>query len=119
MPVTQSASALQERAFSAALSEARAGLALTPDAAALKHAKANPTGGLGGELAGRLNSLSDKLRSEQHQISNVIERATATGDSNLILKASMMMADHQFKLTMVMRSVSKAATSTDQLTRLQ
>jgi hypothetical protein len=114
-----SPAAVQERAFGAALQEARDKLALAPDAAALAHAKANPATGLGGEVAGRLNSLSDKLKSQQQEISRIVERATATGDMNLMLKASMMMADHQVKLSMTMRSVSKAATSIDQLTRLQ
>jgi Type III secretion basal body protein I, YscI, HrpB, PscI len=113
-----SPSAAASRDFEKAMEVARA-QAVGPDQATVAHARAHPETGLGGQVVSKVQSLSEKLRSEQKHISNLVEQATATGDQSLITKAQLALADHQSRVQIITRVTSKAASSMDQLTRLQ
>lgn len=113
-----SASASAERDFARAMEAARANQP-TPDQAVVAHARAHPEKGLGGQVVAKVQGISEQLRAEQKHITNLVERATTTGDESLMLKAQIALADHQSRVQIVTRVTSKAASSMDQLTRLQ
>lgn len=114
--VTPAAS--QAREFAQAMEVAR-GKQSSPDQAAVAHARAHPDSGLGGQVVSKVQSLSESLRAEQKKISNMVEQATQSGDSHLIVKAQLALGDHQSRVQIITRVTSKAASSMDQLTRLQ
>ncbi len=117
--VRLSPSAEQARAFDAALEHSR--LTLTGDAPQklVSSSASNPETGLGGKVMAGLSDLSERLRADQRHISSLIEKATVGGDMAMMIKASMAVGDYQSRVQLTARAVSKAATSLDQLTRLQ
>ena len=118
--ITQvSPSEQQSREFARAFEVVRSGLQPTPDQAAVAHSRMNPEKGLGGQVVSKVQAISEQLRSEQKHISNMVERATVSGDESLMLKAQLALSDHQSRVQIITRVTSKAASSMDQLTRLQ
>jgi hypothetical protein len=117
--VKPSASAEQARAFDAALDQSRVAM---QGVASPKTARADLAAvdtGLGGKVMAGLNGLSERMRADQRHISSLIEKATVGGDMTMMIKASMAVGDYQNRVQLTARAVSKAATSLDQLTRLQ
>lgn len=113
-----SPSAVQANEFARALEVARTH-AVTPDRAAVAHAQAHPESGLGGQVVSKVQAISEQLRAEQKHITNLVERATMSGDDSMMMKAQLALADHQSRVQIITRVTSKAASSMDQLTRLQ
>lgn len=104
-------------------------------AALARHAHASNTGGpadagsaavsgagrmaLGEQMLGRATTLAEEMQGDQQYVSKLLETATRTGDSMHLMKAMMAMNDYQTRVQFVSKVVSKAASSIDQLTKLQ
>lgn len=74
---------------------------------------------LGERILGSASTLADEIQRDQQYVSKMLETATRTGDSMHLMKAMMAMHDYQTRVQFVSKVVSKAATSVDQLTKLQ
>jgi len=74
---------------------------------------------LSDKIAQRATNLSADLNKDHQHVSKMLERATQTGDQNMLLKAMLALNDYQVRVQFVSKTISKAANSFDQLTRLQ
>ncbi|MFC3469365.1 EscI/YscI/HrpB family type III secretion system inner rod protein [Massilia oculi] len=74
---------------------------------------------LGEQIMGRASTLAEEIQGDQQYVSKLLETATRSGDSMHLMKAMMAMHDYQTRVQFVSKVVSKAATSVDQLTKLQ
>jgi hypothetical protein len=74
---------------------------------------------LGKKLMGRAHDLASNLMQDQQHVSKMLEQASRTGDSMQLMKAMMALNDYQVRVQTVSKTVSKAASSIDQLTKLQ
>lgn len=74
---------------------------------------------LGEQMLGRATTLAEEMQGDQQYVSKLLETATRTGDSMHLMKAMMAMNDYQTRVQFVSKVVSKAASSIDQLTKLQ
>jgi len=80
---------------------------------------ANGKGSLGDKILARANTLAGEVKTDQAYVSRLLEQATRTGDSMQMMKAMMALSDYQTRVQFVAKTVSKATSSVDQLTRLQ
>jgi hypothetical protein len=85
-------------------------------AAAGKPASANS---LGNVIAGRTTDLASEVKKDQQYVSKLLETATRSGDKIHLMRAMMALSDYQLRVQMISKTVSKAATSIDSLTKLQ
>jgi hypothetical protein len=74
---------------------------------------------IGARLVNGLSDMAGRLKADHKVISSLIEKATVGGDDALMMKAMMALGDYQQRVQIVSKTVSKAASSLDQLTRLQ
>jgi hypothetical protein len=74
---------------------------------------------LGTAIAGRATTLASQLKQDQLYVSKLLETATRSGDSMQLMKAMMALNDYQLRVQTVSKTVSKAASSVDTLTKLQ
>lgn len=74
---------------------------------------------LGDKILARANTLAGEVKADQAYVSRLLEQATRTGDSMQMMKAMMALSDYQTRVQFVAKTVSKATSSVDQLTRLQ
>ncbi len=74
---------------------------------------------LGERIINRATNLSSELKQDQQYISKTLEQATRAGDSMQLMKAMMALSDYQMRIQVVSKSISKAVSSVDQLTKLQ
>jgi len=74
---------------------------------------------LGTAIAGRANNLASEVQKDQLYVSKLLEQATRTGDSLQLMKAMMALNDYQLRVQTISKTVSKAASSVDSLTKLQ
>jgi hypothetical protein len=74
---------------------------------------------LGDRIINRATNLSSELKQDQQYISKTLEQATRAGDSMQLMKAMMALSDYQMRIQVVSKSISKAVSSVDQLTKLQ
>ncbi|GGZ01590.1 hypothetical protein GCM10007388_39130 [Pseudoduganella plicata] len=74
---------------------------------------------LGQAIAGRAASLAGEIKRDQQNVSRLLEKATATGDSMNLMRAMLALNDYQLRVQTVSKVVSKASTSVDSLTKLQ
>jgi len=74
---------------------------------------------LGTVIAGRATNLASQLKLDQLYVSKLLESATRSGDSMQLMKAMMALSDYQLRVQTVSKTVSKAASSVDTLTKLQ
>jgi hypothetical protein len=109
--------------------------AASPDAqrfaqalAAYKEQKANPAAvapsgieskSIGSRMIAGLSDIAVNLKADHKAVSSMIEKATLGGDDAMMMKAMLALADYQQRVQIVSKTVSKAASSLDQLTRLQ
>ena len=77
-----------------------------------------PTG-IGQRLLNGLSGMSDRLKADHKYVSSLIEKATVGGDDAMLMRALVALGDYQQRVQVVTKTVSKAASSLDQLTRLQ
>lgn len=75
--------------------------------------------GLGEHILGRASTLAEEMQGDQQYVSRLLETATRSGEPLHLMKAVAAMNDYQTRVQFVSKVVSKAATSIDQLTKLQ
>lgn len=80
---------------------------------------ANGTGSLSEKLAARTTGLASEVQKDQQYVSKLLEQATRTGDSMHLMKAMMAMSDYQIRVQTISKTVSKATSAIEQLTKLQ
>lgn len=86
------------------------------------HAKTGPAGNpdsLGHKIAERTTHLATEVKKDQQYVSKLLEQATRTGDELHMMRAMMALSDFQLRVQTISKTVSKAATSIDSLTKLQ
>jgi hypothetical protein len=74
---------------------------------------------LGNVIAGRTTDLASEVKKDQQYVSKLLETATRSGDKIHLMRAMMALSDFQLRVQMISKTVSKAATSIDSLTKLQ
>lgn len=74
---------------------------------------------LGKAIVERTANLSSEIKKDQQYVSKLLEQATRTGDELHLMRAMMALSDFQLRTQMISKTVSKAATSIDSLTKLQ
>lgn len=74
---------------------------------------------LGDKIMGRAGELAGDLKADQAHVSQMLDQATRVGDSASLMKAILALSDYQMRVQFVSKTVSKATSSLDQLTRLQ
>ena len=77
------------------------------------------THSLGSALAQRTTSLASEVKKDQLYVSKMLEQASRTGDSTQLMKAMLALNDYQLRVQAISKTVSKASTSVDSLTKLQ
>lgn len=74
---------------------------------------------IGNKLMGHAHDMASNMMQDQQHVSKMLEQASRTGDSMQLMKAMMALNDYQIRVQTVSKAVSKAASSIDQLTKLQ
>ncbi len=74
---------------------------------------------IGSRMVAGLSDIAGHLKADHKAVSSMIEKATLAGDDAMMMKAMLALADYQQRVQIVSKTVSKAASSLDQLTRLQ
>lgn len=74
---------------------------------------------LGHVIAGRTSALATEVKKDQQYVSKLLETATRSGDKIHLMRAMMALSDFQMRVQTISKTVSKAATSIDSLTKLQ
>jgi hypothetical protein len=80
---------------------------------------ADTSNSLGNMLAGRVTGLASEFQKDQQYVSKLLEQATRTGDSVHLMRAMLALNDYNTRVQVMSRTVAKAASSVDQLTKLQ
>ncbi|NDP59079.1 MAG: type III secretion protein [Oxalobacteraceae bacterium] len=101
------------QAFAQAMQRHTAAPGLTP-----VDAGSNTTS-MSGRLADRATELASEVQKDQQYVSKMLEHATQTGDQMVMMKAMLALNDYQTRVQFVSKTISKASTSVDQLTRMQ
>ncbi|MDY7574028.1 EscI/YscI/HrpB family type III secretion system inner rod protein [Actimicrobium sp. CCI2.3] len=71
------------------------------------------------QLVNRATELASEVQKDQQYVSQMLERASQTGDQSLMLKAMLALNDYQTRVQFISKTITKASTSVDQLTRMQ
>lgn len=79
----------------------------------------NSEGSLSDKIMARASDLASGVKKDQQHVSTMLEQATRTGDSMQLMKAMMALQEYQMKVQFISKTVSKATSSLDQLTKLQ
>jgi len=74
---------------------------------------------LGDRIITRATDLASSLKHDQQYVSKMLEQATRSADSMQLMKAMLALNDYQLRVQFVSKTASKAASSVDQLTKLQ
>ncbi len=74
---------------------------------------------MGEVAAARVSNLASEFQKDQQYVSNLLEKATRTGDSMHLMRAMLALNDYQIRVQAMSKTVSKAASAIDQLTKLQ
>ncbi|MCA1325654.1 EscI/YscI/HrpB family type III secretion system inner rod protein [Herbaspirillum sp. alder98] len=77
------------------------------------------TNSLGSALAQRTTSLASEIKQDQQYVSKLLEKASVSGDSMQLMRAMMALSDYQIRVQTISKTVSKASSSVDSLTKLQ
>lgn len=77
------------------------------------------TNSLGSALAQRTTNLASEVKQDQMYVSKLLEQATRSGDSMQLMKAMMALNDYQLRVQTISKTVSKASSAVDSLTKLQ
>jgi hypothetical protein len=76
-------------------------------------------GSLGEKIMTRTTDLASELKHDQQYVSKALEQATRSADSMQLMKAMMALNDYQIRVQLISKTVSKATSSVEQLTKLQ
>lgn len=74
---------------------------------------------LGDKLMERTTNLAGSIQKDQQYVSKLLEQATRTGDSMQLMKAMLALGDYQTRVQTISKTVSKATSAVEQLTKLQ
>ncbi|MFC5474037.1 EscI/YscI/HrpB family type III secretion system inner rod protein [Paraherbaspirillum soli] len=74
---------------------------------------------LGDKIMTHATDLAGDVKQNQVHVSKMLEQATRTGDSASLMKAMLALNDYQMRVQFVSKTVSKATSSLDSLTKLQ
>ena len=74
---------------------------------------------LGHMVAERATGLASEMQKDQQYVSKLLEQATRTGDDLHMMRAMMALSDYQMRVQTISKTVSKATSSIDSLTKLQ
>ena len=80
---------------------------------------ADQSNSLGARVMSNVAELSSRLAEEQKKVSAMIEKATKTNDSFLMMNAMHALSTYNQHAQMATKTVAKAATGLETLTRLQ
>jgi hypothetical protein len=116
--VDLSEASLQARAFAEAMRNAQ-GLRAKAAPALQAPTFDEQTQTIGQKLIAGLHDVSGKLQADHRNISRQIELAVDTGDNRLMMQAMMAVSDYQQRVQIISKTVAKAGSSLDQLTKLQ
>lgn len=75
--------------------------------------------GLSDMLVKRATDFANDVKHDHLHVSEMLEKAAASGDQETLLKAMRAMTDYEMKVQFISKTVSKASSSIDQLTRMQ
>lgn len=76
-------------------------------------------GSLADKIVTRATDLASEMKHDQQYVSKALEQATRSADSTQLMKAMLALNDYQLRVQLISKTVSKAVTSVDQLTKLQ
>lgn len=74
---------------------------------------------LGEKIMARTTTMAEQVRNDQQHVSKMLEQASRNGDSMQMMKAMMALNDYQMRVQFISKTVAKATSSVDQLTKLQ
>ena len=74
---------------------------------------------LGEKMMARATNLASEVKHDQQYVSKLLEQATRSADSTHLMKAMLALNDYQVRVQFISKTASKAASSVDQLTKLQ
>lgn len=74
---------------------------------------------LGEKIMTRATSLASEIKSGEQHVSKILEQATRSADPMHLMKAMLALNEYQMRVQFVSKTASKAASSIDQLTKLQ
>jgi len=74
---------------------------------------------LGEKIMTRTTNMAEQIKHDQQYVSTMLEQASRNGDSMQMMKAMMALNDYQMRVQYISKTVSKASSSVDQLTKLQ
>jgi Type III secretion basal body protein I, YscI, HrpB, PscI len=77
------------------------------------------TPSIGDKLMSRAGELSAEIKKDQAHVSRMLEQASRTGDSMALMKGMLALNDYQSRIQMITKTISKATSSVDSLTKLQ
>jgi hypothetical protein len=86
---------------------------------AAPHSSSNNKGSLSSAIAERTNALASSVNKDQQYVSKLLETATRSGSSMELMHAMMALNDYQLRVQTISKTVSKASSAVDQLTKLQ
>jgi hypothetical protein len=89
------------------------------DARSMNVQPADNKGSLSSAVAERTTALAESVTKDQQYVSRLLETATRSGSSMDLMRAMMALNDYQLRVQTISKSVSKASSSIDQLTKLQ
>lgn len=75
--------------------------------------------GLSDKIIGRATQLAGEIKKDHVHVTKMLETAAATGDQMNLMKAMLALNDYQMRIQFVSKTISKASSSVDQLTRMQ
>lgn len=81
--------------------------------------KGEDANSLGNVIADKTAGLAGEIKKDQLYVSKMLEQATRTGDSLHLMRAMMALNDYQLRVQAISKTVAKASTSIDSLTKLQ
>lgn len=80
---------------------------------------ADNSNSLGTKVMNNIAEMSSRLAEANKRITTLIEKATVSGDPQITLNAMMELSNYNQQAQMVTKTVAKAATGLETLTRLQ
>lgn len=75
--------------------------------------------GLSDKIVGRATELASEIKKDHVHVAKMLETAASTGDQMQLMQAMLALNDYEMRVQFVSKTISKAGTSVDQLTRMQ
>lgn len=75
--------------------------------------------GLSEKIFGRATELASEMKKDHMHVSKMLETAAASGDQMHLMKAMLAIGDYQTRVQFISKTISKASSSLDSLTKMQ